>query len=937
MSGQRLSLKQFIHWVLLIAAVGFVYGFIAWYCLFVAFQSTNASPLWPPSAIGLSAVLFFGYRIWPAIALGAFTANLLMFQANIPGVGLPIVITSVLISAGNALEAVTGAYLLKKFVGERNPFYRTMDVYKFTGIALVISLISSVIGSVTITAAGLVPNELVLDAWFTWWMGDAMAILTIAPFILLGYKRYKSQPQMIVRKVSFWLELTLIFTLILTVSLSIFGGYLTMSVSHYPIAYILIPLIVLAAFRFGMDGVGWSIMIVSCIAVWGTLNGFGTFVRASLNQSLMLVQSFLGIVSVTGLALSSILWERNEAERNLSQKEKCFRALIENSADVITLIDIRGVVMYSSPSTMRILGYTLEEYVGKSLFDFIHPDDLEGIKLKFSELLSAPGHYVTDECRFLHCKGHWLWLQGSGTNLLEDESVKAIVINCRDTSARKQAEEAMRGSEERFHGIYDSSKDAIGYVDLHGRLVDVNEAFEKITGYSKVELLAENAYRGLTPEEYHKWEEEKIREVLNTGIPVEYEKEYFRKNGSRVPIFLTLFMVKGVDGKAAGLAAIIKDMTERKKFEEERSLLASIVDYSNDAITGKSIDGNIRSWNRAAEKLYGYKAQEVVGKSVSILVPPDRSNELPEILRRLKNGEFLHQFETVRMRKDGTFIDVSLSISPIKDLSGKVTGISTIARDVTERKRIERQLVEASRLKTEFTSTVSHELRTPLAISKEALSLLLRGKVGDFVGRQREILTIASNNIDRLSVLIDDILDFSKIEAGKMEIHKDPADIVTLVKESFAGWKLRADVKKIQMSLNVPETPVVVPVDKSRFLQIVSNLLNNALKFTPEGGSIEIQLVDGENEVECRVSDNGPGISPEDMPKLFQKFQQLKRAHGPGARGTGLGLNICKALVELHGGTIGVESQMGKGSVFYFKIPKGVKNASGLSERQSAH
>ncbi len=486
---------------------------------------------------------------------------------------------------------------------------------------------------------------------------------------------------------------------------------------------------------------------------------------------------------------------RQLAQQTLSHKEKWFRTLIENSADILTLVDAQGVIIYSSPSTKRILGYPLHEYVGRKIFDFVHPEDLELITKYFRELCAKHGNFLSVECRYLKKDGSWCWMEGSGNNLLMEENIHSIVINVRDITLRKDA-------------------------------------------------------------------------------------------------------------------------------EEERSRLAAIVDSSNDSIIAKTLEGIIISWNRAAERLYGYKAAEVISQSISILVPPDRPLEIQEILNRLKQGEKIEELETVRVRKDGQHINVALTISPIKNGSGKIIGASSIARDITERRRAQRQIEEASRLKSEFTSTVSHELRTPLAISKEALSLILRGKVGDVAEKQKEILILANANLDRLAFLINDVLDFAKMEAGKLEVHKELIDIIPILQESYDGWKLKADSQKIDLRLTAPDKPIILLVDKIKFLQILANLLNNALKFTPEGGRINLRVEDMPAVVKFSVMDTGPGIAQEDIQKLFQKFQQLKRTPGPGYQGTGLGLNIAESLIKIHGGTIHVESELGKGSQFVFTLPK---------------
>jgi len=244
-------------------------------------------------------------------------------------------------------------------------------------------------------------------------------------------------------------------------------------------------------------------------------------------------------------------------------------------------------------------------------------------------------------------------------------------------------------------------------------------------------------------------------------------------------------------------------------------------------------------------------------------------------------------------------------------------------QEVLERIKIEEALKKALKVKNELTSTVSHELRTPLAISKEALSLVLRGKVGQLDSKTEEIVKMASTNLDRLGILINDILDVSKIEAGKMGVLTETIDIIPVIKECFNGWKLKADTKKIDLSLMIPPSGVLVfDVDRIRFNQILTNLLSNAIKFTPENGKVELRVEEIEDDVQFSVKDTGVGIASKDISKVFNKFQQIRRPMGPGTKGTGLGLSIVKSLVELHGGEVNVNSEIGKGSEFKIKLPK---------------
>jgi len=233
-----------------------------------------------------------------------------------------------------------------------------------------------------------------------------------------------------------------------------------------------------------------------------------------------------------------------------------------------------------------------------------------------------------------------------------------------------------------------------------------------------------------------------------------------------------------------------------------------------------------------------------------------------------------------------------------------------------------KELQRLDQLKSDFVSTVSHELRTPLSITKEGISLVLDEVTGKLGEKQKDILKMSKDNIDRLATIINDLLDISKIEAGKVKLQKVLTDICGVTKDMSARWKLESDKKNQDLRFFVPDTQINIYLDTDKVIQILNNLISNAIKYTPQNGKIRVQLKDKKNSIEVVVADNGIGIAKEDIPKAFGKFQQFGRTAGPGAKGTGLGLAIVKQLVEMHQGTIKVESKLGKGTKFIFVIPK---------------
>jgi PAS domain S-box-containing protein len=361
-----------------------------------------------------------------------------------------------------------------------------------------------------------------------------------------------------------------------------------------------------------------------------------------------------------------------------------------------------------------------------------------------------------------------------------------------------------------------------------------------------------------------------------------------------------------------------QEMDTRMRAEETMLQLAAIVESSNDAILGTTLDGLIQNWNHAAERLYGYSRHEVLGKHVS-LVHAEQLKDA-DLIGRIGGGERVNRFETTNLTKDGRKIDVSLTISPILDRSGQIVGASTIARDITEEKIL-------GRMKSDFVATVSHELRTPLSAIKGFLELVVDGEAGPVNETQREFLDIAVRNSDRLGLLINDLLDMSRIESERLEMKSEPVDLAAVLADVAATFRHEAYTRGLLLRENVAELPLIRG-DKARLIQVFYNLISNAIKSTPKGeiGFRAAPVVDG---VEVVVYDTGIGLTPEDRAQLFTKFFRGRNPVVTEARGTGLGLVIAKAILQAHNATIHVESQPGEGTQFRVVLPLNGQAAAG--------
>ena len=379
---------------------------------------------------------------------------------------------------------------------------------------------------------------------------------------------------------------------------------------------------------------------------------------------------------------------------------------------------------------------------------------------------------------------------------------------------------------------------------------------------------------------------------------------------------------------------------EAQTLAELRAHLAAVVESSDDAIITKTLKGIILSWNRGAERVFGYTAAEAIGRPVTILIPPDRVDEEPKILERLSRGERIDHYETVRKRKDGTLIDVSLTVSPIMNEQRKIVGASKIARDITAKKNWESEQqrllnlersarAEAERvslLKDEFLATLSHELRTPLnAILGWAQILAARTNLDSELA---EGLAVIERNTRVQTQLIEDLLDMSRIVSGKLRLDIQPVDLQDAIRAAVDSVRHSADAKSIRLQLVLDPLAGPVRGDAARLQQCFWNLLSNAIKFTPRNGRIQVTLERVNSHLEVCVVDDGQGISPEFLPYVFERFRQADASTTRRTGGLGLGLSIVKHLIELHGGSVRAKSAgAGKGATFCVELPLMVVHA----------
>ena len=499
-------------------------------------------------------------------------------------------------------------------------------------------------------------------------------------------------------------------------------------------------------------------------------------------------------------------------------------------------------------------------------------------------------------------------------------------------TADRTAPDDLHVSEIRYRRLFESARDGILILDAASRrITDVNPFMVEFLGYSCDELLGKElweiglfrdkddsriAFRELQEAGYIRYEDLPLQTKAGKLWNVEFISNVYQENNHQV------------------IQCNIRDITERKRAEEAKFLMAAIVESSEDSIISIDFERTITTWNKGAERLYGYPAGEALGKPLTMLTLPRDMEEVLANIDKIRQGETVEPFETERRQKDGPHLHLSVVLSPVKDAAGRIIGVSSVARDITERKQAETEREQllaraqaaqaeaerANHLKDEFLATLSHELRTPLTAIVGWAEMLGKPQL-DPVTAQRAVEVIRRNA--RMQVqMIDDLLDVSRIVTGKLRLSVQPVDLGAVIIAVVDGLRPAAEAREIRFQLQLDSPAGQVSGDPDRLQQVAWNLISNAIKFTPKGGRVQVRLERVESHVEVAVSDTGLGIAPEFLPHVFDRFRQADATTTRAFGGLGLGLAIVRQLVELHGGTVRVESAgEGLGSTFTASLP----------------
>ena len=1033
-------------WLLKMLALAVVYYIAARVGLLLAYESSNASPVWPPSGIALTALLAWGRRYWPGVFAGALAANVAAFSANHVA-GLAVIgAVSTAIACGNTLEALIGAYLMQRLVGG-GYFSEPGNIYKFVFCCIVAAAVGAILGTACLIEGGIVPTAAQWSISSIWWLGDASGMLVVTPF-LFSWGRQMPWRRSLLDHV-----LALATLALLSVGLwLVFGRHFAAGLSDRWVAYLILPIIGFAAYRYQQRGVTLVLAIATGAAVVASTHGYGPFATGTLLDSLMTLEIFIGLCSVVGMVLAADMSRRLRQDRTFSWRSQPWAMLNWPSLFLclgLTIVAWHFIASstqrqaeerfnYIADTVKRRIDERMDVYesllhAGQGLFAASHEVErsewrqfVQHLKIErdFPGVLGigygqvvAPGEVdaLTRRAQTDGVGNYKIWPAGERPQFvpiyyLEPEvgANRAVLgFDMFSEALRRQAMLMARDSGEAavthklilvqnrsndkeagfimFAPVYHNGMPIAtqeqrvaalqGYVYSPFRMRDLMLG---ILGKSVPEvavriydgefesdaalMYASDNFIASDPDYPNPFTALKAISAVNdetnwtiriTSLPyfeatVDRQKSLIVLIAGTVISLLFFGIVSNLAKTRETAEALAEEMVMalkesnlslRQSEERFRLLTSKVKDY---AILLLDTSGMIQTWNEGAERLNGYKEEEIVGRSFHIFYSEeDVAAGQPQAALRQARESGQYESSVWHVRKDGQRYFADILITALHDANGEFVGFAKITRDITQEKRIDQELraaieqaESASRAKSEFVANMSHELRTPMNAVLGMTYLLGNSTLSQ---EQRKYLDMIRASGQSLLDILNDILDFSKIEAGRMELSLAEFRLGDVLDAVATIMSVNAGDKDLELIIDVAsDVPEMLIGDALRVQQVMINLVGNAIKFTERGlVSFCVRCTDCAADVatlEFCVKDTGIGISAEQQARLFSPFTQADSSMTRRFGGSGLGLTICRRLVDLMGGRISLQSELGGGSEFRAALP--LKKALPMEDRK---
>jgi PAS domain S-box-containing protein len=604
------------------------------------------------------------------------------------------------------------------------------------------------------------------------------------------------------------------------------------------------------------------------------------------------------------------------------------RIFVQSVRDyAILMLDPTGYVISWNNGAEAIKGYAAHEVIGSHFSRFYPPEALARGLPEHELTVAAQTGRFEDEGWRIRKDGSRFWANVIITALRDDSGrLIGYAKVTRDLTERRRQEEELRHKEDRFRSLVEGVKDyAIFIFDTRGIVATWNAGAEKIHGYVASEIIGLHFSRFYPPDALKSGAPDRELQVATMEGRFEEEGWRTRKDGSRFWAYVVITAIRDTAGALTAFSQITRDLSERRAHEQKlkdseehfRLLVEGVTEY---AIIMLDANGIVASWNAGAERIKGYKATEILGRHYShFYTTEDIAANKPwhQLLRARLEGRITD--EGWRKRKDGRLFWASTVITALHDEQGRLHGFAKVTQDLTQRRHAE-TLADTAQRMHEFIAMLAHELRNPLAPIRNAVALMGRKGLKD------PTLEAMRQTIDRQSVhltrLLDELLDVNRVARGQFSIEKSPLDLAEVLTRSIETSRPIIDAHGHRLSVELPGTPLCVVGDEVRLTQAFVNILNNAAKYTPEGGDIALRACSHATEVEVRVRDTGKGIDPAQLERVFELFVQVDPNTKGALGGLGVGLALVRRVIELHAGHVQARSEgLGKGSEFIVRLP----------------
>ncbi|MEO8764617.1 MAG: PAS domain S-box protein [Ginsengibacter sp.] len=747
-----------------------------------------------------------------------------------------------------------------------------------------------------------------------------------------------------------------------------------------------------------------------------------------------------GIVAIASEVTMQVL-----ARKRIEESEEIFRTMAEGTDILISVSDTAGNFTYFNKAWSDLTGRATTDLLQSGWSDLIHPDDRENYILNFQKAFKKRALFA-GEYRVLNKEGdyHWLLIKAP-PRFKTDGTFEGFIAACVDIHERviyqdklKENEERLKESAERLTLATEGTQQATWDLNLQTYQIIHSPRLAQIFGHEETKILTHPGMRGqIHPDDIHTIVEKAFEIALQTGTYY-YQARVIHPDKTIRWIRTRGKVIFDKNRSPLRMLGTLMDITDSQVAEENTARMAAIVHSSDDAIISKNLDGIVKTWNAGAERIFGYTAEEMIGQSLMKLIPSDKSDEEPNILSLLKKGHRVDHFETKRITKDNKILDVSLTISPVRDSHDNIIGASKIARDITKQKEAEQLIItseqkfrlladsmpqfiwtsdaegnlnyfnkavfdyaglmpgemqkdgwlqivhpedreentriwqesvntgkdfifehrfrrydgecrwqlsraipqkgptrkiqmwvgtstdiqaikEQDQQKDYFISMASHELKTPITSIKGYVQILQTMHLNSEDAFLKKSLNIIDKQIGTLTNLISDLLDVSKIKTGNLSLKKEPFQLQELIVE------IADEIRHVNPGYSVcisTSSQAIVYADRERIGQVLINFLTNAIKYSPGSNEVRIESAVADDNIIVSVKDSGIGINKQDQQKIFERFYRVEGKNEKTFPGFGIGLFIASEIIRRHDGNIGVESESGKGSVFYFSLPR---------------